>query len=85
MAKKMRRCLGCRVSSEKELLLRFVVSRDSELILDKFHDHGGRGAYLHDKLECRLRALKVEVWKRALRVQNLDVQGLKSLMLGDIT
>ena len=62
----LRSCLVCRRREVKETLHRFVVS-DQGFVWDREHKCPGRGAYLHGKLECLIKANEPSRWERALR------------------
>lgn len=51
----VRTCSGCSGKAEKKSLLRFVISREGELIADPLALMPGRGVYTHYSCECLLR------------------------------
>ena len=79
-----RRCIGCRRSGDRSVLLRFaVVERDgvSTVVLDEQRILPGRGAWLHPDLECWDLATRRTALLRALRsTARIDQQGITSAL-----
>jgi hypothetical protein len=76
MAKPIRTCVGCRQREPQTKLIRVVLS-DNQVILDLTQTAAGRGAYLHQDLECINLAVTRKVLNRALKApSNLDVTDL---------
>lgn len=76
-----RRCIGCRQSDEKQMLLRFVWD-GARVVHDKTHTHQARGAYLHRKVRCWEKTAEVKRWTRAFR---LPERSLSREQLAEIT
>lgn len=76
-----RSCLVCRGRGPKSEFLRFVV-RERELCWDKKHNLPGRGAYLHRRNECLLKAGDAKRWEKALRMD--DITGTLANLLKEV-
>ena len=63
----VRTCVGCRTRAPRSALLR-VVSIDSVLVIDERAVMPGRGAWVHETLECVDTAIRRRAFVRALRV-----------------
>jgi len=63
-----RRCIVCRASEEKAALSRFVF-KDPELIWDRDGKLGGRGFYVHRRLNCFSSLSEPKRLEHALRLQ----------------
>lgn len=61
-----RTCLGCRRSSPKSSLLRFVV-HEGVVIPDPSETRPGRGAWVHRSSECVATAVSRKAFGRALK------------------
>ena len=68
----MRTCIGCGTSKPKKELIRIVLTREEELLVDKTGRANGRGAYLCDDPACLQRAIKRKALNRAFRTQVPD-------------
>lgn len=68
----MRTCIGCGTSKPKKELIRIVLTREEELLVDKTGRANGRGAYLCDDPACLQRAIKRKALSRAFRTQVPD-------------
>jgi predicted RNA-binding protein YlxR (DUF448 family) len=75
----VRRCLGCRQSESKDLLLR-VVAENNQAVLDESGRRPGRGAYVHRSAECVGASLRTKAWPRALKEPRLDLEQLTLLV-----
>lgn len=62
-----RSCLGCRTSKNKDQLIRFVLSPDSEVMPDLDSKLPGRGSYTCISRECLVSALVKGQFKRSFR------------------
>jgi uncharacterized protein len=62
-----RSCLGCRTSKDKSLLLRFVLSPDSEVLPDLENKLPGRGAYTCNSMGCLTAAVEQRQFKRSFK------------------
>lgn len=69
-----RTCVGCRTVLAKRQLLRLVRTADGTLALDPTGKAPGRGAYLHDRRSCWVRALSGPALDRALRVNLTEAE-----------
>ena len=65
----MRTCIGCGTSKPKKELIRIVLTREGELLVDKTGRANGRGAYLCDDPACLQKAVKRKALSRAFRTQ----------------
>ncbi len=61
-----RTCVGCRQPASQGELLRFVLV-DGEVVADPRRRLPGRGAWLHDRDECREQAVRRRAFERAFR------------------
>nr|WP_156163519.1 YlxR family protein [Demequina subtropica] len=71
----VRTCVGCRGRGSRSVLVR-VVSVDGHAVVDEHRSMPGRGAWLHPDPACLAQALKRRALPRALRVPELDADGL---------
>lgn len=62
-----RSCLGCRTSKDKNLLLRFVLTPDSEVLPDLDNRLPGRGAYTCASMKCLAAAVEQRQFKRSFK------------------
>ncbi len=69
----VRTCLGCRAAGERDRLVRLAAGPDRRVVADLRHRLGGRGTYVHPRLECLRRALRPNLLKAALRTDGLVV------------
>lgn len=65
--KPLRSCLGCRQSSGKDSLIRFVLSPQGEVVPDIESKLPGRGAYTCVSSQCLRSALKQRQFSRAFK------------------
>lgn len=73
----VRTCVGCRTRAPRSTLLR-VVSIDSILVPDERASMPGRGAWVHETIECVDAAIRRRAFVRALRVSGpLDTQTIE--------
>lgn len=71
----LRKCVGCQAQFAKRDLVRVVRDKEGRVSLDKTGRANGRGAYLCNKSECLMTALKRKAIQRALQVElTQDVQ-----------
>jgi predicted RNA-binding protein YlxR (DUF448 family) len=78
----VRTCVGCRERAPRSSLLR-VVSIDSVLVIDERAVMPGRGAWVHETLECVDTAIRRRAFVRALRVSGpLDTQTIEKRLNG---
>ncbi|MCC7359212.1 MAG: YlxR family protein [Anaerolineales bacterium] len=63
-----RTCVGCRTVQPKRQLVRLVRQADGAVAVDPTGKAHGRGAYLHDRRSCWLRALAGSALQNALQV-----------------
>lgn len=75
----VRRCLGCRQSESKDLLLR-VVAEHTRAVVDESATQPGRGAYVHRNPECVETSLRTKAWSRALNEPRLDLEEITLLV-----
>ena len=69
----LRSCVACRVTDDKQALVRFVRTPKGEVVCDPTGRQAGRGAYLCLKETCFNRARKGHLLDRALKVGLSDV------------
>jgi predicted RNA-binding protein YlxR (DUF448 family) len=62
-----RSCLACRTSKDKNLLLRFVLSPELEVLPDPDFRLSGRGAYTCMSAACLVKAVEQRQFKRAFK------------------
>jgi len=62
-----RSCLGCRTSKDKNLLLRFVLTPDMEILSDLDNRLPGRGAYTCINNRCLAVAIEQKQFKRSFK------------------
>lgn len=65
----MRTCIGCGTSKPKKELIRIVLTREGEILVDKTGRANGRGAYICDDPACLQKAIKRKALNRAFRTQ----------------
>ncbi|BCS53442.1 DUF448 domain-containing protein [Geobacter sp. SVR] len=80
--KPQRSCLGCRESRDKNSLIRFVLSPQSEVVPDLTARLPGRGAYACISAECVAAAVKQRQFNRAFKkeVNVLPAEELNELI-----
>lgn len=71
-------CLSCRNRQPKTELLRVIV-QDSQLLVDYLGDHPGRGAYVHQDIECIDNAISKRMFAKALRHSNFTSESMSVL------
>jgi len=62
-----RSCLGCRVSKNKDQLIRFVLTPHSEVLPDLDSKLPGRGAYTCISKECLVKTVNTKQFKRSFK------------------
>lgn len=62
-----RSCLGCRTARDKDLLLRFVLSPETEILPDLENRLPGRGAYTCTDKNCLAKAIEQRQFKRSFK------------------
>ena len=78
----VRTCVGCRARAPRSTLLR-VVAVDSSLVADERASMPGRGAWVHETIECVDAAVRRRAFVRALRVPGpLDTQTFEKRLNG---
>jgi predicted RNA-binding protein YlxR (DUF448 family) len=80
-----RTCCVCRSKEGKEELARLVFA-DGALVWDRNFSAPGRGAYVHQNLECLSKLSQIARWERSLRLpsgtlKTVQVSGLARVML----
>ena len=70
--KPMRKCIITNTIWPKQQLLRIVVTKNGQLLIDTTGKHQGRGAYLQPKLALMLQLKKSKCLERALKVKVSD-------------
>lgn len=64
----IRTCIGCRTSTDKREIVRFVRTPDGTVELDVTGKANGRGAYVCVRLECFETAVRKQRLESSLRV-----------------
>ena len=75
-----RSCLGCRVTSDKERLLRFVLSPEREVLPDPDMRIPGRGAYTCLAAGCVSKAVEQRQFRRSFK-QDVSVMSADGMVL----
>lgn len=73
-----RSCLGCRVVKDQDLLIRFVLTHENEVLPDIDKRLPGRGAYTCLSEECLIKAVTHRQFRRAFKqeIQIVDPEAL---------
>ena len=71
---RLRRCIGCRTSSRRESMIRFVKDENGKAVLDKSMNMAGRGTYVCKNPECLNNAIKRNAFNRALHCDGLSFE-----------
>ena len=71
----LRRCVACRVSSQKSELIRVVPGEHGDLRLDVENVLPGRGAYIHARPQCWRGAQDSSRWEHALKLPKGSLGG----------
>ncbi|KAA3660173.1 MAG: YlxR family protein [Calditrichaeota bacterium] len=74
-----RTCIGCNGKFAKSTLVRFVLTKDENLLADPLQSKPGRGVYLCKKMSCTEQAVKRKRLNRAFR-RNLRDEVYNELM-----
>lgn len=53
-----RMCIGCNEKKDKKELIRIVLNKTGEILLDRTGKMEGRGAYICDNIDCLEKAIK---------------------------
>jgi uncharacterized protein len=67
-----RTCVGCRVVNAKRQLVRLVRTAAGQVVVDPTGKAAGRGAYLHDRRSCWVKALDRRALDQALKMTITD-------------
>ncbi|HZL02946.1 MAG TPA: YlxR family protein [Cellulomonas sp.] len=83
----VRTCVGCRLTDQRSVLLRIIVSTDTAgtpaLVVDAGRCMPGRGAWLHPDRHCLELAERRRAFPRALRHAGpLDVAAVEACLAG---
>ena len=73
-----RSCLGCRTCKDQDLLIRFVLSSENEVLPDLDNKLPGRGAYTCMSEVCLAKAVKQRQFKRSFK-QDVQVMPFEEL------
>lgn len=71
--KAQRTCIACRVTNDQDLLLRFVIAPDGEIVVDLDSKLPGRGAYCCNNKICLTNAVQRRAFTRALKAETNPV------------
>lgn len=74
-----RTCVACRQTNAKRQLVRIVRAPDGSVTIDPSGKRSGRGAYLCSTPECWDNGLKRGVLSRALKIDAIPDDNLKTL------
>ncbi|MBV9172431.1 MAG: YlxR family protein [Chloroflexi bacterium] len=74
-----RTCVACRQTDAKRQLVRVVRTSDGHALIDPTGKHAGRGAYVCSSSECWHSALRKNLLQRALKVEALPEEDLRTL------
>lgn len=74
-----RSCLGCRARQDKDLLIRFVLSNENEVLPDLDNKLPGRGSYTCINKECLNRAVVQRQFKRSFK-QDVSVMPAEEMV-----
>lgn len=55
---RQRSCIGCRTAGSREDLVRFVASKDGQIVFDLAGGAWGRGAWLHPRTDCLVKSAR---------------------------
>ncbi|AZZ49148.1 DUF448 domain-containing protein [Rathayibacter rathayi] len=76
----VRTCVGCRLRAPRASLLRLVL-HSNVLAVDPYAVRPGRGAWLHDAVDCYELAVKRRAFGRAFRTrESVDVSELEQYL-----
>ena len=59
-----RMCIGCNQKKDKRELIRIVIKKTGEIVLDKTGKLEGRGAYICNDIKCLEKAIKSKKLER---------------------
>ncbi len=59
-----RMCIGCNQKKDKRELIRIVIKKTGEIVLDKTGKTEGRGAYICNDIKCLEKAIKSKKLER---------------------
>jgi predicted RNA-binding protein YlxR (DUF448 family) len=76
-----RTCIICRSVAEKWTLLRFS-AKGSALVVDREQANPGRGAYVHEQVNCLSRMGQPARWERALKLGEKALEPTTVIALG---
>jgi predicted RNA-binding protein YlxR (DUF448 family) len=76
----VRTCAGCRVTGERGDLLRFVVGDDGTVVADLAATTFGRGAWVHPRASCLVRAAASGLARASKRPVNTTPEALVALV-----
>lgn len=67
-----RTCVGCNSQKNKNELIRIVINKDGNIIIDKTGKANGRGAYICNNPECLEKAIKARRIERSFETNISD-------------
>ena len=78
-----RMCMGCNQRKEKNNLIRIVVNKKKDIIIDKTGKLDGRGAYICDNIDCLEKSIKRKKLERTfdMKVEEEFYNELKNVIL----
>ncbi len=59
-----RMCIGCNQKKDKRDLIRIVITKTNDIVIDKTGKTQGRGAYICNNIECLEKAIKSKKLER---------------------
>ncbi len=66
-AKNVRKCCVCHGHADKSELLRFVRTPDGQICFDETGKADGRGVWIHDRAECKVKAVRRKILNAAFK------------------
>lgn len=65
-----RMCIGCNTKRDKKELIRIVINKSGEILVDKTGKLEGRGAYICDNANCLEKAIKAKKLEKIFEIRN---------------
>ncbi len=74
-----RTCVVCRRKTDKKDLLRVVCDKEGFLAVEEGKKLAGRGAYIHSKVECIVKAGNLRIWQKVFKRSDVNQVGVIAL------
>lgn len=74
-----RMCMGCNTKKDKKDLIRIVMNKEGEILLDKTGKLPGRGAYICDNVDCLEKLIKTKRLEKVFDNKKIDEEIYKKL------